>query len=149
MAVRIFSPEWAEQVRQAVDRGPSAQLRASKLETYWDWIDEARGKCSDSWALGVRDLDGKPAYLLLQWDAGVCKSAEISSTAPDATYVLAGGLDVWQALLAGEDTGRIVMYRRLLLEKGDVVRFFRSIYFFVESVAAIGRVPADAAGSGR
>jgi hypothetical protein len=91
----------------------------------------------------VRDLDGKPAYLRLQWDAGTCRSAEISSTPPDATYVLAGGLDVWQALLAGEDTGKIVMYRRLLLEKGDVVRFFRSIYFFVESVAAIGRVPAE------
>jgi hypothetical protein len=93
--------------------------------------------------LGVRDLHGKPAYLRLQWESGSCTSAEISAAPPEATYILAGGLQVWQSLLAGADTGRIVMYRQLLLEKGDVVRFFRSIYFFVESVAAIGRVPAD------
>ncbi|WP_163509272.1 hypothetical protein [Fodinicola acaciae] len=142
MTVRFFSPEWAELARDAVDRGPDDALRASKLETYWDWIDNVRTDYSDSWALGVRDLDGEPAYLWLVWEAGKCVRAEVSQTLPDATYVLAGDLDVWQDLLSGEDTGRIVMYRRLLLEKGDVLRFFRGIYFFVESVAAIGRIAA-------
>lgn len=142
MSVRVFSPEWAELACDTVDRGPDDELRASKLETYWEWIDNVRADYSDSWALGVRDLNGKPAYLWLHWEAGKCVRAEVSQTLPDATYVLAGDLDVWQDLLAGENTGRIVMYRRLLLEKGDVLRFFRGIYFFVESVAAIGRIPA-------
>ena len=38
------------------------------------------------------------------------------------------------------------MYRRLRLEEGDVLTFFRGIYFFVESVAAIGRVLAGLPG---
>jgi hypothetical protein len=33
------------------------------------------------------------------------------------------------------------MYRRIRLERGDVLAFFRMIYFVVESLAAIGRVP--------
>jgi putative sterol carrier protein len=73
--------------------------------------------------------------------------AEASIAGPDdplqATYVLAADLATWRDLLGGEDPGRIVMYRRLRLEEGDVVRFFRGIYFFVESIAVIGRVPVD------
>lgn len=140
----FFSPEWAEQVRAAVDHGPGAEVRAGKLATYWNWIDAVRSSYSASWALGARDLPGGPAYLRLGWKDGACADASIAG--PDdpleATYVLATDLATWRDLLGGEDPGRIVMYRRLRLEKGDVLRFFRGIYFFVESVAVIGRVPA-------
>lgn len=141
----LFTPEWAERVRAAVDAGPGADMRASKLPTYWNWIDAARSEYSSSWALGVRDLPGAgTSYLRLGWKDGVC--AEASVIGPDdpldATYVLGADYATWRDLLAGEDPGRIVMYRRLRLEEGDVLAFFRGIYFFVESVAILGRVPA-------
>jgi hypothetical protein len=141
----LFGPEWAEEVRAAVDRGPGVDARAGKLDSYWDWIARARESYSSSWALGVRDLAGRgPHYLRLGWKDGVCAEAAIVGPDDplDATYVLAADLATWSALLDGEDPGRIVMYRRLRLEEGEVVRFFRAIYFFVESVAVIGRVPA-------
>jgi hypothetical protein len=80
----------------------------------------------------------------LGWQDGVCAEAAIVGLDDplEATYVLAADLSTWRALLGGADPGRIVMYRGLRLEAGDVVRFFRGIYFFVESVAVIGRVPA-------
>jgi hypothetical protein len=115
------------------------------LPTYWDWIADVRASYSSSWALGVRDLPGVgPSYLRLGWKDGACAEAAIvgSGEPLEATYALAADLSTWRALLGGEDPGRIVMYRRLRLERGDVVRFFRGIYFFVESVAVIGRVPA-------
>jgi hypothetical protein len=145
MRVEFFSPEWAEDVRAAVDLGPGEDVRAGKLPSYWDWIARARADYSSSWALGVRDLPGRgPSYLRLGWKEGTC--AEAAIVGPDdpleAAYVLAADLSTWHDLLAGEDPGRIVMYRRLRLEHGDVVRFFRGIYFFVESIAVIGRVPA-------
>ena len=34
------------------------------------------------------------------------------------------------------------MYRKMLLEEGDLLEFFKGIYFFVESLAVIGAVPA-------
>ncbi len=60
----------------------------------------------------------------------------------EADYVLAADLSTWRDLLGGADPGRVVMYRAMRLEEGEVVRFFRGIYFFVESLALIGRVPA-------
>ncbi len=34
------------------------------------------------------------------------------------------------------------MYRKILLEQGDLLEFFKAVYFFVESLAVIGAVPA-------
>jgi hypothetical protein len=34
------------------------------------------------------------------------------------------------------------MCRRFALQGGEVLQFFRGVYFVVESLAAIGRVPA-------
>jgi hypothetical protein len=34
------------------------------------------------------------------------------------------------------------MYRKMLLEDGDLLEFFKGIYFFVECLAVIGAVPA-------
>jgi hypothetical protein len=142
---QFFTPEWAEDVRAAVEAGPGPDTRAAKLPAYWEWIDRARTAYSSSWALGVRDLPGAaPSYLRLGWKDGTCAQAAVIG--PDdplqATYVLAADLSTWRGLLTGEDPGRIVMYRRLRLESGDVLRFFRGIFFFVESVALMARVPA-------
>ena len=140
----LFSAGWAEGVRAAVDRGPGEDVRATKLPAYWEWIDRARAGYGDSWALGVRDLPGGPAYLRLGRKDGVCADATI--VGPDeplqATSVLDADLSTWRALLGGADPGRIVMYRGLRLREGDVLRFFRGVYLFVESLAVIGRVPA-------
>ncbi|MQA95225.1 MAG: hypothetical protein GEV11_11475 [Streptosporangiales bacterium] len=144
----FFGKEWAEDVRLAVEAGPSEQVLAGKLPTYWDWIASARAEYGASWALGCRDLPaelgGGPSYLVLEWEDGHCVRSRI--VGPDdpleATYVFGADYAVWRELLAGEDPGRIVMYRRLRLEEGNVVTFFRGIYFFVEAVAAATRVPA-------
>jgi hypothetical protein len=143
IAPLFFSSDWAEAVRRAVDRGPDDALRATKLDTYWSWIDEVRDGYGEEWALGRGEPDGGTTYLLLRWERGRCVEATITGPqAPGrATYVLTADGRTWRDLLAGEDTGRIVMYRRLRLERGDVLSFFRVIYFFVESVAAIGRIP--------
>ncbi|HEY3685444.1 MAG TPA: hypothetical protein VGL93_20610 [Streptosporangiaceae bacterium] len=142
-AVEFFGPEWAERARAAVDAGPDEELRATKLPTYWGWIDNVRATYDASWALGVTDLrDDGPVYLKLSWRDGTCHAAEIAGGDVDADYVLSGTLAVWRDLLGGDDPGRIVMYRRLRLQSGDVLRFFQGIYFFVESLAAVARVPA-------
>ena len=35
------------------------------------------------------------------------------------------------------------MYRKLLLEDGDLLEFFKGIYFFVECLALIAKVPTS------
>ena len=46
-------------------------------------------------------------------------------------------------MLAGYDVGKMVMYRKLMLEKGDTLMFLTSAFFWTEMLAAIRSIPAD------
>ena len=144
----FFSPEWAAAVRDALSAGPAEPVRAAKLQEYWDLFDFIKSVYPASWALGCRelpaDLGGGPAYLFVQWAGG--SVADCRLIGPDeplaATYVLAMDYADWKALREGYDAQRTVMYRKILLEDGNLLEFFKSIYFFVECLALIGGVPA-------
>jgi len=153
---RFFSKEWADAVLDALVAGPSEQDRAGKLQMYWDFFALIKSMYPASWALGCRDLPAElgqgPAYLLIQWGGGTVTSCEIVGpddpppTSPSpftATYVLAMDYADWRALHDGYDAQRTVMYRKILLEDGDLLEFFKTIYFFVECLAVIAKVPAD------
>ena len=146
---RFFSKEWADAVREALAGGPSEQVRASKLQEYWDFFELIKGLYPASWALGCRDLPAEsgagPAYLYVRWGGGTVTDCQIIG--PDdpleATYVLAMDYADWKALHEGYDAQRTVMYRKILLEDGDLLEFFKSAYYFVECLAVIGAVPAE------
>jgi hypothetical protein len=145
---RFFSQPWADTVRDALTAGPSARARAGKLQEYWDFFELIKGMYPASWALGCRDLPAElgtgPAYLYLQWDGGTVTGSRIIG--PDdplaAAYVLGMDYADWNALHEGYDAQRTVMYRKILLENGDLLEFFKTIYFFVECLGIIGSVPA-------
>ncbi len=145
----FFSQQWTEEVLDALAAGPSEQARAGKLQEYWDFFDLIKDMYPASWALGCRDLPaplgGDPAYLFVQWGGGTVTDGQIIATdaPPKATYVL--GMDYldWKALHDGYDAQRTVMYRKMMLEDGNLLEFFKGIYFFVECLAVIGAVPAS------
>jgi hypothetical protein len=145
---RFFSKEWADAVLDALVAGPSEQDRAGKLQMYWDFFEFIKSVYPSSWALGCRDLPAElgqgPAYLRIRWGGGTVTGCEI--VGPDdpleATYVLAMNYADWRALHDGYDAQRTVMYRKVLLEDGDLLEFFKTIYFFVECLAVIAKVPA-------
>ena len=145
----FFSEHWAGAVRAALDAGPSAELRAGKLQEYWDFFGWIKSGSTDSWALGCRDLPdqlGKsPAYLLIQWGGGTVRDCRIAGPDDplDASYVLGMDYRDWTALHDGYDAQRTVMYRKMLLEDGNLLEFFKSIYFFVECLSLIGAIPAE------
>ena len=138
----FFSPSWAESVAGALTAGPSAQARAGKLPEYWGFFEKIKSSYPASWALGCRDL---ASYLFVQWGAGTVTDCRIIG--PDgplkATYVLGMDYRDWKALHQGYDAQRTVMYRKITLEEGDLLEFFKGIYFFVESLAVIGSVPGS------
>jgi hypothetical protein len=140
-APEVFSQEWADAVRDALTAGPDEQARSSKLQEYWDFFDLIKSMYPASWALGCRD---RGSYLFVQWGGG--KATDVRIIGPDepleANYVLGMDYQDWKALHDGYDAQRTVMYRKMLLEEGNLLEFFKGIYFFVESVAVIGAVPA-------
>ncbi|MBV9795427.1 MAG: hypothetical protein JO016_15980 [Actinobacteria bacterium] len=144
----FFSSGWAAVVRDALDAGPSDQVRAGKLQEYWDLFETIKSVYPASWALGCRELPaelgGGPAYLFVQWAGGTVADCRIIG--PDeplaATYVLAMDYADWKALHDGYDAQRTVMYRKILLEEGNLLEFFKTIYFFAECLAVIGAVEA-------
>jgi hypothetical protein len=140
-APQFFTQEWADAVRDALTAGPDAQARSSKLQEYWDFFDWLKSQYPSSWALGCRDLS---SYLFVQWGDGEVTDARI--VGPDdplkASYVLGMDYQDWKALHEGYDAQRTVMYRKMLLEDGDLLEFFKGIYFFVESLSVIGTIPA-------
>jgi hypothetical protein len=107
--------------REAVAGSTLAEIRAVDIDDVLDYVHA--------------DLERLPALLPRRRRAAGGEPAA-------ATYVLGAPLDDWQELLDGADAGRLVVYRRIRLERGDVLAFFRMIYFVVESLAALGRVPA-------
>jgi putative sterol carrier protein len=137
----VFTQEWADEVRAAVNSFPDPEYKATKLDMFWDWITVARKGFNGAFALGARDLN---KFVKFTIDAGECTKAEIVEGAPeDATYILNGDLDVWRDIIDNDyDCGKAVMYRRFRLEQGDVFRFFNRIYFFTESLVALSKVPA-------
>lgn len=145
----FFSKQWADAVRDALTAGPDEQARGDKLQEYWDFFELIKSMYPASWALGCRDLPAElgegPAYLFVQWDGGTVTDSRIIG--PDdpvaATYVLAMDYADWKALHEGYDAQRTVMYRKILLEDGDLLEFFKPIYFFVECLAMIGALPAS------
>jgi hypothetical protein len=145
---RFFSNEWADAVREALAAGPSEEARAGKLQEYWDFFELIKSAYPASWALGCRDLPSGPgegpAYLLVRWAGGTVTDCQIIGPDDplDATYVLGMDYADWRALHDGYDAQRTVMYRKILLEDGQLLEFFKTIYFFVECLAIIGRVPA-------
>jgi hypothetical protein len=146
---QFFTKEWADAVRDALIAGPSEQAKAGKLQMYWDYFEMVKGMYPASWALGCRSLPAGlgegPAYLLVQWDGGTVTDCKIIG--PDdpleATYVLGMEYADWKALHDGYDAQRTVMYRKILLEDGQLLEFFKTIYFFAECLAIIGGVPAE------
>ena len=144
----FFSKSWADAVRDALAAGPSEQARAAKLDEYWDFFELIKGMYPASWALGCRDLPGQlgggPAYLFVQWGGGTVTDCEIiAADAPvKASYVLGMDYPDWKALHDGYDAQRTVMYRKMLIDDGNLLEFFKAIYFFVECLAVIGAVPA-------
>lgn len=149
MTSMFFSQQWAEAVRTALDAGPDEEALAGKLPEYWDFYNLVRAVYPSSWALGARnmppELGGGERYLYVSWaDYHVTQCRILDVTEPlSATYVLAADYHDWKALFEGYDALRTVMYRRLLLEAGDLLEFFKAIYFFVESLALIAKVPTS------
>jgi hypothetical protein len=146
----FFTSEWAGAVRDALTAGPSVQARAGKLQMYWDFFEKIKGKYDSSWALVCRDLPGRSGRpgeavsLYVEWGDGVVTGCQIDpGVGIQATYTLAMDYRDWKALHDGYDAQRTVMYRKMLLTEGDLLEFFKSIYFFVECLAVIGGVPAE------
>jgi len=146
--IKFFSPEWADAVKAALVAGPSEAAKEGKLQEYWDFYDLIKSLYPASWALGCRNLPAElgkgPAYLLVQWGGGTVADCKIIGPDDplDATYVLAMDYADWKALHDGYDAQRTVMYRKILLEDGNLLEFFKAVFFFVESLAIVGRVPA-------
>jgi hypothetical protein len=145
----FFSPAWAAAVRDALAAGPPEQARAGKLAMYWDFFDKVKASYASSWALGCRNLPAgraaNPASLYIQWGGGTVTGCRITGPEDqqEATYVLGMDYADWQALHDGYDPQRTVMYRKILVEEGNILEFFKTIYFFTECLAIIGNVPAD------
>ncbi|NRQ36988.1 hypothetical protein HII36_34890 [Nonomuraea sp. NN258] len=136
---------WIERARSGYTATWALDVRESGSYLLLTWKD---GRCVDATIVAAAGTAAGPA------DAGVAAGSAdaVASTdaaaavasaavAASADYVLSATEATWHALLAGADPGKAVMYRDLRLEHGDVLLFFRVIYFFIESLAAVARVP--------
>jgi hypothetical protein len=151
-ALPFWSREWAQAARQAVNDGPSPEARAKKIERFWEWIEDAREHVNCQLALAVKGRPGRSTRdcLLLDLEEGRCVRARLATrddAEASARYILAGSYGDWREIMSGFDMGKAVMYRKLLLEKGEVLEFFKSIYYWTESLACIQAIPTEFPGS--
>jgi len=143
---RFMTQAWAQECRDAFNAWPDEERKASKLQDFWDWINMIRPFVTGRMALNVRDMppgaDGDT--LVLDFDTGTVTAASVLGRAgaeASAVFLLSGDYADWQAMLAGYDVGKMVMYRKLMLEKGDTLMFFTAAFFWTELLAIIQSVP--------
>jgi hypothetical protein len=145
---RFMTSAWAEEIQRVFNGWPDAGRKASKLQDFWDWIDMISPFVTGRLALSVRDMPagGEGDTLVLDLAVGKVTAASVRERAAaqaDAVFLLAGGYADWQDMLAGYDVGKMVMYRRLMLEKGDTLMFFTAAFFWTELLAAIQSIPVE------
>jgi hypothetical protein len=145
---RFMTAAWAADCQAAINQWPGEERKASKLQDFWDWIDMIRPFVTGRLALSVRDMppgaDGDT--LILDLDGGAVAAASVldrDAAAAQAVFVLAGSHADWQQMLAGYDVGKMVMYRRLMLEQGDTLQFFMAAFYWTELLAAVQSVPVQ------
>jgi SCP-2 sterol transfer family len=139
---------WAREVQRVFNDWPDADRKASKLQDFWDWIDMISPFVTGRLALTVRDMPagGEGDTLVLDFEAGKVTAASVRERAEaqaDAVFLLAGSYADWQDMLAGYDVGKMVMYRRLMLEEGDTLMFFTAAFFWTELLAAVQSIPVE------
>jgi hypothetical protein len=145
---RFMSQAWAQEIQRVFNGWPDADRQASKLQDFWDWIDMISPFVTGQLALAVRDMPpgGEGDTLVLDFEAGKVTAASVRErpeALADAVFLLAGDYADWQSMLAGYDVGKMIMYRKLMLEKGDTLMFFTAAFFWTELLAAIQSVPAE------
>ena len=143
---QFMTDGWAQEIRGVVNAWPGEERKASKLQDFWNWIDMIRPFVTGRLALSVRDMpegaDGDT--LALDFEGGTVAAASVlgrGDAEASAVFLLAGSHADWQAMLSGYDVGKMVMYRKLMLEKGDTLQFFTAAFFWTELLAAIQSVP--------
>ena len=145
---RFMTQEWAQECQRVINDSPDPERKASKLQDFWDWIDMIRPFVTGRLALAVRDLPpgGDGDTLVLDFEGGTVTAASVQergTAEPDAVFLLAGDYADWLAMLDGYDVGKMVMYRKLMLEKGDTLMFFTAAFFWTELLAAIQSIPVE------
>jgi hypothetical protein len=147
----FMTDPWAQDIKETFNNWPGQDRKASKLQDFWDWINMIRPFVTGRLALNVRDLPPDSAAggdtLVLDFDGGAVAAASVLARAdaePGAVFLLSGSYADWQEMLGGYDVGKMVMYRKLMLEKGDTLQFFMAAFFWTELLAAIQTVPVQA-----
>jgi SCP-2 sterol transfer family len=145
---RFMTDAWAQEIRRTFNDWPGEDRKAGKLPDFWDWIATIRPFVTGRLALSVRDMPAgaEGDTLALDFDGGTVTAASVhdrGDAEASAAFLLAGSYADWQQMLTGYDVGKMVMYRKLMLEKGDTLQFFMAAFYWTELLAAIQSVPAD------
>jgi hypothetical protein len=145
---RFMTSGWAAACRQTVNSWPEPAYKATKLQDFWDWIAMVRPFITGVVAFTVHEPPpgAEGDTLALTFAEGVATAASITTRVevePQATFLLAGSQEDWTDLLGGFDPGKTIMYRKLLLEKGDTLQFFMAAFFWTELLGAIQTVPTE------
>lgn len=148
MSVAFMTAAWASACADAINGWPPPDVKDAKLQDFWDWIDMVRPAVTGRLVLCVRDLPpgaGDGDSLVLDLEQGGVTSAAIATRADvedSAVFLLAGSYADWTAMLEGYDVGKMIMYRKLMLEKGETLQFFMAAFFWTELLSAIQRASA-------
>jgi hypothetical protein len=146
---QFMTAEWAAECQRVINASPDEERKASKLQDFWDWIDMISPFVTGRLALSVRDMPpgGDGNTLVLDFESGKVTASSVmerGSAEANAVFLLAGDYADWVSMLDGYDVGKMIMYRKLMLETGDTLMFFTAAFFWTELLAAIQSIPVEA-----
>lgn len=145
MGYTLFSEEWIEQVEKEMRAGPSEERLETVEDNYWEWIETNKQDITIRLGLVLNgENEGESRYAYFEIKEGEVESSFLGSAEERGTadVILGAGYDGWIETIEGpREVPQNIMYRDIKLEQGNIHFFFRKIYFFVELLRNLVRVP--------
>ncbi|MBE3556118.1 MAG: hypothetical protein IMW91_03460 [Firmicutes bacterium] len=139
MAEELFSEAWLHEFVRNGNNGPTAREREEKLPNYWEAVAKQGATYNFPTGLILKAEPAKgypqPLAALLPFQQGRVIGERLCSVqeASQQEMVIQIAPSVYERVNAGEEEiGEAMMYRDLLLAKGDVATFFLCSYFIQE-----------------
>lgn len=143
MNYELFSEAWVKQVEKEMKYGPCEERKKNVQQSYWKWIHKCKQDVNIQLALELRKEGDERSYAFFE----ICNGEVIGSRFGEnddgqVDFILSGAERDWLGVIVGRrDMSLSIISQTIKLRKGNMHFFLRRIYFFIELLLCLRRVP--------
>lgn len=143
MNYELFSEAWVKQVEKEMKFGPCAERKKNVHQSYWRWIQKCKQDLNIQLALELKMKGDERSYGFFNICNGEVTESCFGENCEGQVDIILSGTELdWLGVIAGvHDLSLSIISQTIKLRKGNMHFFLRRIYFFIELLLCLRRVP--------